>query len=81
MADLVDEEGLSLVRAHLAEGGLYLVNAVSGANASRVHELALALEKAFSHVQVLLATDEGLSDDDNFLIVASDAELDFEDAL
>lgn len=79
--DLVSDEGLALVRAHLAPGGLYLINVVCGQDLSSLRELTGRLGQAFAHVHVLLATDEALSDDDNYLVIATDGDYRFEGEL
>ncbi|MCI8469297.1 MAG: fused MFS/spermidine synthase [Eggerthellaceae bacterium] len=77
-AGLLSPEGLALVRANLAPGGLYLVNVVvpdSPEGAARLLDVARALRGAFAHVSLLPCADEGFSALDNYLAVASDAPL------
>ena len=74
-AGLLAPEGLALVRAGLAPGGLYLVNVVVPDSPEGVAALIAAgraLERAFDHVSVIPCADEGFSAQDNYLLVATD---------
>ncbi len=74
-AGLLAPEGLALVRASLAPGGLYLVNVVVPDSPEGVAALIAAgraLERAFDHVSVIPCADEGFSAQDNYLLVATD---------
>ncbi|MCI8451568.1 MAG: hypothetical protein HFJ74_03545 [Eggerthellaceae bacterium] len=74
-AGLLAPEGLALVRASLAPGGLYLVNVVVPGSPEGVAALIAAgraLERAFDHVSVIPCADEGFSAQDNYLLVATD---------
>ncbi|MBR1828244.1 MAG: fused MFS/spermidine synthase, partial [Atopobiaceae bacterium] len=79
--DLLSDEGLALIRSRLAPGGLFLANVVCDADATPLFELVGRMERTFAQVSVLITTDEALSDDDNYLIIASDANYRFEGAL
>ena len=74
-AGLLAPEGLALVRAGLAPGGLYLVNVVVPDSPEGVAALIAAgraLERAFDHVSVIPCADEGFSAQDNYLLVSTD---------
>lgn len=83
-AGLLAPEGLALVRACLAPGGLYLVNVVvpdSPEGAAALMAAGRALERAFAHVSVIPCADEGFSAQDNYLLVATDGPARVPDAL
>lgn len=70
VADFASDEGIELVKAHLDEGGLYLVNAVtSHLDYTRLAELGDALERHFGKVEMVECTDMDFSDDENYLFV------------
>lgn len=78
--DLSCATGIRAVKDHLREGGLYMVNAVSDARwreFRHVIRLINELDEHFAHVWVLFASDEGFSDKDNYLIIASDGDYRF----
>ena len=69
-AALLSDEGLELVKAHLAEGGIYVVNAVSSPlDYQRLAETGELLEQHFSSVKMIECTDADFSDDENYLFV------------
>ena len=78
---LLTEDGLAAVRANLVDGGLYLVNVVSGFNLAPLQGTVEALSAAFSHVYVIPCTDQDFSDDDNYLVIATDGAYSFSGAI
>ena len=81
---LATVEALRLVRRALAPGGLCLMNVVSCANGTDVSFLRSVVATAlvaFDHVKVVPATDDSHAAEDNYLLVASDAPIDFPDAI
>ena len=69
-AALLSDESLELVKAHLAEGGIYVVNAVSSPlDYQRLAETGELLEQHFSSVEMVECTDADFSDDENYLFV------------
>ena len=69
-AALLSDEGLELVKAHLAEGGIYVVNAVSSPlDYRQLAEMGELLEQHFSCVKMIECTDADFSDDENYLFV------------
>ena len=81
---LATVEALRLARRALAPGGLLLMNVVSrdgGANVSFLRSMVATALVAFPNVKVLLATDATHAEEDNYLLVASDAPLDLPDAI
>ena len=81
---LATVEALRLVRRALAPGGLLLMNVVScdgGADVSFLRSTVATALVAFPNVKVLLATDATHAEEDNYLLVASDAPLDLPDAI
>ena len=81
---LATVEALRLVRRALAPGGLLLMNVVScdgGADVSFLRSTVATALVAFPNVKVLLATDATHAEEDNYLLVASDAQLYLPDAI
>ena len=71
-AAFATDEGLELVKAHLARGGIYLVNAVSSPlDYGSLAQTGELLEKHFSHVEMVECTDADFSTDENYLFVCS----------
>ena len=79
-ADAPDEalmtgDGIALVRRCLVPGGRYVVNVVcEETDVSPLERTCDLLRCFFAHVWVLPATDEPLSDDDNYVVVATDSD-------
>ena len=81
---LATVEALRLARRALTPGGLLLMNVVSrdgGAEVSFLRSTVATALVVFSNVRVLLATDATHAEEDNYLLVASDAPLDLCDAI
>ena len=73
---LVSVEAMQAVRGCLAEGGLYLANVVSpaeGEHAGFLDRVAATLHEVFAHVWVVPCGRDGFGDNDNYLVIASDA--------
>ena len=69
-AALLSDEGLELVKEHLAEAGIYVVNAVSSPlDYRQLAETGELLERHFSSVEMVECTDADFSDDENYLFV------------
>lgn len=82
--NLATVEAANLVKAHLNPGGLYLVNTVAHSSTgdySQVADTTAVLESAFSHVWVIESTDKEFSEEDNYLVIASDGDYGFSDAI
>lgn len=82
--DLVLEDAVAAAKRHLTPGGLYLTNVVTFPEDGDYSHLSCAteaLEKSFEYVQVIPTIDEEFSDEENYLVIASDTPLDFEDAI
>ena len=72
---LMTGEGVALVRRCLVPGGRYVVNVVcEETNVAPLERVCELLRCFFAHVWVLPATDDALSDDDNYVVVASDGD-------
>ena len=80
-APLATADGVRAVRGVLREGGLYLANVVVGRDPVPLQQLCEVLATAFKHVWVLPCTDESFSTDDNYLVLATDADHVFEGAI
>lgn len=78
---LVGEEGAKLVKSRLTEGGLYLVNVVCGSDLAPLQAAVESLKASFAHVHVILCTDDEFSDDDNYLVIATDGDHAFSEAI
>ena len=81
---LATVEALRLVRRALAPGGVCLMNVVSRAGGSDVSFLRSVTATAlavFAHVEVAPAADDVHAEEDNYLVVASDAPLGTPDAI
>lgn len=79
----LDSDTLDAAKARLAEGGMYVLNVVcdEGADgAACLQRVMQALAGTFVHVNAVFATDEMLSDRDNFVVIATDGDYDFEGA-
>ena len=84
-ADLDTIEAAKLVHARLNPGGLYLVNVVAypsnSQGYSHLEELTERLGKVFHAVWILPSTDEEFSEEENYLVIASDGDYDFPEAI
>ena len=83
--DLDTIEATRLVKARLNPGGLYLVNVVaypsSNQGYAHLEELTAQLEQVFDHVWILPSTDEEFSEEENYLVIASDGDYSYPDAI
>lgn len=84
-ADLATIEAARLVKARLNPGGLYLVNVVAypsnSQGYSHLEDLAGKLEQVFGHIWILSSTDEEFSEEENYLVIASDGDYSYLDAI
>lgn len=74
---------LGAVKGRLTQGGMYVLNVVCDEgpeDAAELHRIMQALAGAFAHVNAVFATDEQLSDRDNFVVIATDGDYSFEGA-
>lgn len=81
---LATVEAMRAVRRALAPGGAVLMNVVScegGADVSFLRSVVATALMVFSHVEVALATDDAHAEEDNYLVVASDASIGLPDAI
>ena len=81
---LASVEALQAVRAVLAPDGLYLANVVScdeGEDLTFLRDTVATCAAVFAHVWVVPATDEDLGGEDNFIVIASDSDYSFADAV
>lgn len=70
-----------LVEENLTDQGLYIINVVVGddpADHGRLHRVIEDLGTVFRSVSLLDASDEALSDKDNYLVVATNGPHGFE---
>ena len=82
--ELASREAARCIKQHLNPGGIYLANVVSaemGADISKVQAVATTLHEVFAHVAVLPCFDEDYAGEDNYLVVASDAPLNYQNAV
>lgn len=79
---LVSPAGAAAAHARLRDGGLLVVNVVArDDDLSLLQMTAENLGREFASVHVVPCTDEALSDDDNYLVVATDGSYEFEGAI
>ena len=81
---LATVEAMRAARACLVPGGLYVANVVSregGMDVSFLRDAAATLARVFAHVWIVPATDEQFDGEDNYLLIASDAEYDVTSAI
>ena len=78
VSSLMDVDGVRAAHDALREGGLYLANVVVGRDPVPLQEFCEVLSTVFAHVWILPCTDESFSTDDNYLVLATDADHDFE---
>ena len=78
---LLTDEGIVAIKSRLVEGGLYLVNVVCGLGLSRLQATVESLKARFAHVYVIPCTDPDFSDDDNYLVIATDGDHAFSNAI
>ena len=77
-------EAARAVRACLAPGGVYLTNVVScgdGADLSFLRDEVATLARVFAHVHVLQETDSTFGGEDNYLVIATDGDAAYPDAI
>lgn len=82
--DMVDAAFLEKAKSHLSPGGLYLANVVTYPKLGDYSHLEYAVEALkgiFASVQAIPTSDEAFSDEENYLVIASDSALPFEDAI
>lgn len=82
--NLVDDEGIELIKSHLTPDGLYLINATcdeSPEDFARIRALLDRLHTHFANVFMFDASDDGFASDDNYLILATDGAYSFEGAI
>ena len=82
--DMVDEAFLEKAKSHLSPGGLYLANVVTYPKLGDYSHLECAVEALkgiFASVQAIPTSDDAFSDEENYLVIASDGPLGFEDAI
>lgn len=83
--DLATVEAARLVHARLNPDGLYLVNAVAYPDDSQgyayLESLVAMLRTVFAHVWVFPGSDGELSDEENYLVIASDGNYAYPDAI
>lgn len=80
--ELATVEALALVKRCLTPGGLYMANIVSTGDGSNVDFLRSCIATAhevFANVYVVDAADDAYSDEDNYLLIATDGSYYFED--
>ena len=83
-ACLATVEAARAVRARLAAGGVYLANVVSGDHGRDLGFLrdeVATLRQVFTHVHVLQTSDAEFGGEDNYLLIATDGELEFEKSI
>lgn len=77
-------QALQRVREHLTPGGLYMANIVSrdhGTDISFLRDALASALRVFAHASVIQTTDEELGEEDNYLLIASDEDYSFADAI
>lgn len=77
----LDARTLAAAKERLAAGGLYVINVVCDEGPCGAGRLQRAMESlgcAFARVHAVFATDEALSDRDNFVLVATDGGYSFD---
>ncbi len=82
--DLLCMESLALAKSCMNADGLYLANIVSteeGANVSFLRDATATALKVFRHVWVFQTSDEELGGEDNYLLIASDGNYEFSEAV
>lgn len=76
---LVGATGAELVHRHLVPGGLYIVNVVvRQGDFTELQRAAESLAQEFAYVHIVDATDVELSDDENYLVIATDRVMEFD---
>lgn len=81
---LATVEAAQAAKACLAPDGLYAANVVSDFDRSNVaflRDLAATLLEAFDHVHVIPCPDEDYGGEDNYLVIATDSNRQFADAV
>lgn len=81
---LATYEAMAAVHRRLVPGGLYLANVVSrdgGSDLSFLRDVAATLSLVFRRVHILPCADEEFGGEDNYLVIATDADVEFADAI
>lgn len=81
---MVSAEFLQKAKDHLTPNGLYLANVVTYPKLGDYSHLECAVEalkEVFENVQAIPTSDDSFSDEENYLVVASDGPLGFEDGI
>lgn len=79
---LVDEDGAKAAHRLLSGGGLYIANVVASESELAILQATVEnLAREFAQVSVIPCTDNELSDDDNYLVVATDGSYEFAGAI
>ena len=83
--DLASLAGAQLARARLNPGGLFLTNVVAYPCKDDAYaglaQLSATLQRAFEYVWIIPSTDEEYSEEENYLVIASDLEYAFPDSI
>ena len=82
--ELATVEALRAARAALAPGGVLAANVVSrdeGADVAFLRSVVATARMVFSDVEIVPCTDDTHAQEDNYLVLASDAPLDLPDAI
>ena len=77
-------EAAQAVRRRLVPGGVYLANVVSrasGADLTFLRDVAATLSLAFARVHIIPSADGEFGGEDNYLVVATDSDVEFPDAI
>lgn len=80
----LDASGISLIKGHLNEGGMYLSNFVvdfTREGPAALNDFVRRLKSQFANVHIIDASDEEFGGADNFIVVASDADYIFSDVI
>ena len=75
----VSDAGLEAVKAHLASGGLYMINVICDIeeDARDLLQVVGALRESFEYVHVIPCVDDVFGDADNNLVIATDGSYSF----
>ena len=83
MVALATLEALCQAKVCLRPGGLYLANVVStceGEDIEFLRDVVATAAAVFENVRIVPCVDEAFAGEDNYLVIASDAEYEFEGA-
>lgn len=81
---LASAQALELVRQNLVPGGVYLANIVSreeGTDVTFLRDAVATALQVFAHVWICQVSDAEFGGEDNYLLIASDADCAFPDAI